>query len=89
MLVWVQPGAKKNGIAGIADGRLRVRLNAPAVDNKANRGLERYVASLLGVRSARVSVASGQASRRKRVVIESEAEPDWALLCETTQERNL
>ncbi|ABM28711.1 protein of unknown function DUF167 [Nitratidesulfovibrio vulgaris DP4] len=89
LLVWVQPGAKKDGLAGVADGRLRVRLSAPAVDNKANRGLERYMASLLGVRPARVSVASGQTSRRKRVVIESDAEPDWASLYETMQERNL
>ena len=31
------PGAKKSETAGLAENRLRVRLAAPAVENKANK----------------------------------------------------
>ena len=89
VLVWVQPGAKKNGLAGLVDGRLKVRLNAPAVDNKANRALEKYVASLLGLRASRVTVASGMMSRRKKIFVETDAEPDWSLLLAVMEEHNL
>lgn len=75
--VWVQPGAKKSGVAGTYQGRLKLRLNAPAVDNKANKALIRYMAELLGLKPRHVRLVSGNTNRGKTLLIESEAEPAW------------
>ncbi len=79
--VRVQPGAKKNEISGVMDGRLRIRLMAQAVENKANKALVAFVAQKLGLRPSRVRLASGETGREKILIVSSEREPDWAALC--------
>lgn len=78
MLVRVQPGAKRSEFAGVLDGRLRIRLVAPAVENKANMALLEFVAKALGIRASRVRLASGETGRLKRLLVHTETEPDWA-----------
>ena len=80
LLVRVQPGAKKSEFAGEIDGRLRIRLAAPAVENKANKALVAFVAKALGLRPAKVSLVSGDTGRQKRLLIEADTEPDWTKL---------
>ncbi len=77
ILVHVQPGAKKNEVAGEMEGRLRLRIAAQAVDNKANKALTAFVAKLLGVRPNRVSLESGEASRKKTLKVSNLSEPNW------------
>ncbi len=67
MAVWVTPGAARSELAGVSDGRLRLRLAAPAREGKANAELVRFVAELLGVARREVTVTSGMGSRRKLV----------------------
>ena len=83
LLVRVQPGAKKSLFAGIQDGRLRIRLAAPAVENKANRALVAFVAEALGLRSAKVTLVSGETGRQKRLLVEAKEEPNWTRLSAT------
>lgn len=78
--VWVQPGAKRHETAGFYQGSLKVRLAAPAVDNKANKALVGYVAELLGLKARQVVLDTGRTTRQKTVLIESECEPDWRLM---------
>lgn len=78
--VHVQPGAKRNELAGLFQESLKVRLTAPAVDNKANGALVNFLANLLGLRRSQVSLASGQTSRSKSLRVLAEAEPDWSKL---------
>lgn len=80
LLVWVQPGAKKTAPAGTYQDRLKLRIEAPAVDNKANAALMEHVARTLGLKRGQVALAAGQTSRGKTLVIESENEPSWAAL---------
>lgn len=75
--VWAQPGAKREAVAGIYQGCVKIRLGAPAVDNKANKALIRFVASTLALRQRQVSLRDGHTSRRKTLLIESEHEPRW------------
>lgn len=75
--VWVQPGAKKSVLDGIHDGRLKIRLQAPAVENKANKALAAFVADLLGVRASRVRLEKGEKSRAKTLLVESRTVPPW------------
>jgi len=49
----------------VADGRLRVRLAARAIEGRANEELVRLLAKTLGVRRRDVSMAAGARSRRK------------------------
>jgi uncharacterized protein (TIGR00251 family) len=63
----VTPGARRDELSGVADGRLRVRLAAPPVEGRANEALVRYLAEVLGVRRGQVTVAAGGRSRRKLV----------------------
>ena len=65
--VWVTPGASRSESAGVADGRLRIRLAAPAREGKANAELVRFLAELLGVTRKDVTVTAGSGGRRKLV----------------------
>ena len=78
--VRVQPGAKKNEVTGVVDSRVRIRLMAQAVENKANKALVAFVAEILGLRPNRVRLASGETGREKALIVTSEAEPCWEAL---------
>lgn len=79
MNVKVQPGAKKSEIFGVSeDNLLRIRLAAPAVENKANQALVEFVAKKLQLKKNKVTLSSGDKSRQKRLFIPAEAAPDWA-----------
>ncbi len=80
LLVRVQPGAKKSEFAGVMDGRLRIRLAAPAVENKANKALVAFMAKALGLREAKVRLVSGETGRQKRLLVLTEAPPDVSRL---------
>lgn len=81
ILVKVQPGAKKSELCGESDGLLRIRLNAPAVENKANIALLEFLAEMLGIRKNKLALASGEKSRIKRVLILPDANPNLTALC--------
>ncbi len=65
----VQPRASRSALAGLHDGRLRVRLTSPPVDGAANDALIRFLAGRLRVGRSAVTIASGQSGRRKTVII--------------------
>ncbi|MCX6371785.1 MAG: DUF167 domain-containing protein [Actinobacteria bacterium] len=65
LAVWVTPGASRSEVAGVADGRLHVRLAAPAQEGRANAELIRLVAAVLGVLRREVELAAGATGRRK------------------------
>ncbi|WP_459854079.1 DUF167 domain-containing protein [Humidesulfovibrio idahonensis] len=75
--MWVQPGAKRDELAGLHQECLKIRLSAPAVDNKANQALVLYVAGLLGLKRSQVSLAAGHTSRKKTLRVLAEKEPIW------------
>lgn len=78
--VWVQPGARRDELAGLHQEHLKIRLGAPAVDNKANQALVAFVAGLLGLRRSQVSLEAGHGSRQKTLRVQAEAEPVWPAL---------
>jgi uncharacterized protein (TIGR00251 family) len=80
--VVVSPRSSKTEIASIDDDAIRVRLNAPPVDGKANEALVKLLAGVMGVPKRDVEILSGGSSRRKRVrvVTDLSAERISALL---------
>jgi len=63
--VHVQPGAKRNEVAGPHGDALKIRLTAPPVDGRANAALCNFIAQRLGIAGSAVAVTSGRTSRRK------------------------
>ncbi len=77
ILVWAQPGAKRDELVGVMDGRLKVKLRAPAVDNKANEGLLGYLAKILQLPKSGLELEAGHTNRRKTVRIRAGLDPAW------------
>jgi hypothetical protein len=69
LLVRVNPGARKSEIMGEAGGRLRIRLQAPPVEGKANKELARFIARELGLKKNQVTLSSGEKSREKSLLL--------------------
>jgi uncharacterized protein len=67
--VRVQPRASCDQIAGVIDGALKVRLCAPALENRANEALVEFLAAILKTAKSAVRIRSGEQSRNKRVEI--------------------
>jgi uncharacterized protein len=67
--VRVQPRASKDEIVGEMAGALKIRLQAPALADRANESLIEFLAELLKTPEAAVRILSGERSRIKRVEI--------------------
>jgi hypothetical protein len=67
--VRVQPRASRDEIAGVMDGALKIRIQAPAIENRANEAVCEYLATLLKTPKAAVRILGGERSRVKRMEI--------------------
>jgi uncharacterized protein (TIGR00251 family) len=76
----IQPRASREGIDGVREGRLRVRVNSPPVDGAANESLIRLLADALGVPRATVRLMRGEKSRDKEICVLGVATRSAALL---------
>jgi uncharacterized protein (TIGR00251 family) len=63
--VRVIPNARKSEFAGYRDGELVLRLNAPAVEGKANTAALAFVSEYFGVTRSAVVLLRGERSRHK------------------------
>jgi uncharacterized protein len=67
--VRVQPRASRDEVAGVVEGALKIRIQAPAVENRANEAVCEYLATLLKTPKSAVRILGGERSRVKRVEI--------------------
>lgn len=67
--VYVQPNARTTALAGLHGEDLKVRIAAPALDNKANATLRVFIAELLDVPPSAVTIRHGATSRRKTLEV--------------------
>lgn len=74
--VYVQPGAKKNEIIGLHNGALKIKIQSPPEDGKANQALIEFLAKVLGLPKKQISLQYGEKSRNKRILIEAEDKKD-------------
>lgn len=67
--VRAQPGAKKTAIVGVygegATAQLKIAVQAPPIEGRANEALIAFLAKTCGVPKSAVSVLSGELSRSK------------------------
>ena len=67
--VAVQPRASRNMVAGLHGDALKLLLTAPPVDGAANAACLRFLAELLDVSRARLSIIKGAKARQKLIRI--------------------
>ena len=65
----VQPNARRSEIAGLHGDALKIRVAAPAMDNKANAALIEFLSETLGNPKSAVAIRHGATGRRKVVEI--------------------
>ena len=66
----VVPRASRTELAGRVGDAIKVRLQAPPVDGKANKALLKFLSRQLGVPVRCVDILSGQNARQKRVLVQ-------------------
>jgi uncharacterized protein len=67
--VRVQPRASRDEIAGLIEGALKIKLQAPALEDRANVALCEYLAALLKTPKSAVRILNGNRSRIKRIEV--------------------
>ena len=67
--VRVQPRTSRDEITGVIEGAMKIRLRAPAVENRANEALIEFLAAVLKTPKSAVRIRSGEQSRMKRVEV--------------------
>jgi uncharacterized protein (TIGR00251 family) len=72
--VRLQPRAARDEVVGERDGRIVIRVTAPAVDGRANAALVALIADRAGVAKAAVRLLSGASSRDKVVGVDGSSE---------------
>jgi uncharacterized protein (TIGR00251 family) len=67
--VRAQPGAKKSAIVGIygdgAAAQLKIAVQAPPIEGRANAALIQFVAEIFSIPKSRVELIGGELSRSK------------------------
>jgi uncharacterized protein len=69
LTVQITPNAKKNEVIGVLGDVLKIKLQAPPIEGKANEALIRYLADALGIAKSAVRITQGHTSRRKLIDI--------------------
>jgi uncharacterized protein len=80
--IHAQPGARRTEVAGLHGDALKIRVAAPALEDRANAALVDFIAGKLGVGRRDVALLSGAKSREKRFEIRAACDP--ALLLQNT-----
>lgn len=71
LAVQVAPNAKKSEVIGLFDDMLKIRLQAPPLEGRANEELIRFLASSLKVPKSAIRLTHGQSNKRKLLEIGS------------------
>ena len=74
--VRLRPRASREGVGGVREGALELRVGAPPVEGEANAAARELLARVLGVSRARVSLHAGEKSRNKRFLVAGLAPAD-------------
>ena len=69
LTIYLQPGAKKPEITGIHDGHIKIKVNSPPVDGKANNALILFLSEFLHIPKSDIKIIAGEKSRIKKLLI--------------------
>ena len=63
--VWLKPGGKKNRLVGFHGQAVKIEVQAPAREERANQALIVFLAENLHVRRNQITIVQGEHSRLK------------------------
>lgn len=84
----VLPRSSMDEIAGVMDGKLKIKLTSAPVDGKANAALIKFLANILGVARGRIEIVRGETGRQKQILVreaDSDVEQKLITLISQTQ----
>jgi uncharacterized protein (TIGR00251 family) len=67
--VRIIPRASREGVVGLYEDALKIRLTAAPVDGKANEACRAFLAKILSVSRAQVEIISGHTNRNKVIKV--------------------
>ena len=77
----VVPNAKRNEVVGVHGDAIKIKIQAAAMDGKANAAVLAFVAEKLGISARQIALKAGEKSRDKTLAIEGmEAGDVWRKL---------
>lgn len=65
------PNSSKNEVCGLYEDALKIKIKAPAVENKANEELVKFISKLLKVPKSSISFKNGETSKLKTLYIDN------------------
>ena len=65
--VIVQPRSKKNGVVGLSEGALKIKVTAPPVEGAANQALIELLSQALQIRKSNIEILKMKTSRHKLI----------------------
>jgi len=74
--VRVVPRASRNGVQGLLGDAVKIRLQAPPVEGKANSALLDFLADVLDVPARQVELLSGETGRNKTILVRGKTEDE-------------
>lgn len=82
------PNSSKNEICGLYNDALKVKIKAPAVENKANEELVKFFAKMLKVPKTSVILKSGGTSKLKTLCIDGCTIENFTSVCDIIEINN-
>ncbi len=76
----VLPNSSKCEISGLIDNSLKIKLNVPPIEGKANEKCIKFLSKELKVPKSAISITQGEKTRNKTIYIKGNAEQLYNLL---------
>jgi uncharacterized protein (TIGR00251 family) len=67
--ILAKPGSKENGITGVTEEGIELKISAPPIDGEANTELISFLSKILSIRKSDLSLDRGSKSRTKTVTV--------------------
>lgn len=67
--IHVNPHASRAGIAGIAEGVLKVKVTTPPVEGAANTACIALLSKKLGLKKSQMTISAGARGRKKTILV--------------------
>ncbi len=89
--VRAQPGAKKTAIVGVygegAAAQLKIAVQAPPIEGRANEALVHFLAATFDIPRARVELVAGELSRSKVFLLRGVTEEQATTVLESASQK--
>lgn len=67
----VVPNSSHDKVIGYTDEFLKIKITAPANENKANKHIVEYLSDIFNIPKSKITLISGEKSKLKRIMLEN------------------